>query len=128
MVVFVAWVVWFSIESDRGPDRAESRRGSDRVTEALKVIPADCEVEGVWRREDYPPAIAYMKNTIVICRSPENRQMFMVYDDRLAPAHVALKPDGSNDVNSDVFTINADGSLTISDEMGEVMTARPAAR
>src|SRR5690606_2781724 len=103
-VAFMAWVVWFSVESSRGPDRAESRRGSDHVAEALKVIPANCEVEGVWRREDYPTALAYMKNTIVICRSPEDRQMFMVYDDRLSPAHVALNPDGSNNVNTDVFT------------------------
>lgn len=104
------------------------RSGPDYVAEAMKVVPADCEVEGVWRREDYPPPIEHMKNTIIICSSADARQMYMVFDDQLAPAIATLNPDGSNPVNTDVFTINADGSLTISDELGEVVTVEPAFR
>ena len=119
-------IVWVALLAVGAWIILESRREPDRVAEAIKVVPDGCVVEGVWRREDYPPPIEHLKNTIIICRSPQDRQMFMVYDDQLSPAHVLLNADGSNDVNTDVFTINPDGSLTISDELGEVVTVQAA--
>lgn len=105
---------------------AESRRGPDYVGAALKQVPADCAVQGVWRREDYPKPIANLKNTLILCQTTTERHLWTVYDDGAAPYSLVLDADGASQTTGDVFTINDDGTLTISDQDGEYITVQPA--
>lgn len=109
----------------------ESRKPPDVVAAALKAVPADCQVTGVWRREDYPPRVEHMKNTTIMCTAPGGRFVWTVYDaskdEKAFPPYAVEIDDAGHSPSTlaDVYTVNPDGSLTISDEEGEYITLAP---
>ena len=82
-------------------------------------------VQGVWRRVDYPPPIEHLKHTLVLCESPAGRFVHTIYDDGASPTRVQVNAEGRDLDTTDQYTVNADGSLTISDQDGEIITLPP---
>lgn len=117
-IALAALFVWIYVESNREPDH---------VAEALKEVPADCTVTGVWRDADYPGATTVdLKNTVILCEEPDSRLVITVFDSDEFTTHTG-ELDEQNAVNeSDFYSINDDGSLTIADEQGPFKTL-PAA-
>lgn len=121
-LVLIALAVWIF---------AESRRGPDYVGAALKHVPDGCNIVGVWRDTSLPEASKTFWTTYVLCDDSEGvRNAISVLDGQ--PQYASIKPlDGRNAtegqlMGGDVYRVNPDGSLTISDDAGEIATLTPA--
>lgn len=113
-IALAALFVWIYVDSQREPDY---------VAEALKQVPAECEVTGVWRDTQYPDQIvAQWKNTTIMCEAAGSRHLITVFDSRDLEPHTATLNENNAVDNRDFYTVNADGTLTIADDFGPVKT------
>lgn len=116
--VLIALGVWIFAESQREPDH---------VAAAMEHVPEGCNVLGAWRDMTWPEESKEFRPTYVLCDDASNQRHAITVLEG-SPQHAAVQKLDENYstegslMGGDVFTINADGSLTISDELGEIKT------
>lgn len=116
-LVLLALFLWIGISSQREPDHVEA---------ALEHVPEGCEVVGVWRDMEWPEQSREFRPTYILCDdSSRTRIAITVFEG--SPEQAAIQELDANYATDggDVFTVNADGSLTISDDLGEIKTMPP---
>lgn len=121
-LALAALFAWIYVESQRGPDY---------VGAALKHVPHFCNVVGVWRDTSLPEASKQFWTTYVLCDDSEGvRNVISVLDGQTQYASIKTLDERNSTegqlMGGDVYRVNPDGSLTISDDAGEIATLTPA--